>query len=281
MSLSSFENVTKIAEHIRKTSKLTPLIGIICGSGLGKLADGIQDRIVIPYEEIPGFPRSTVVGHKGNLVFGHLGGKTVVAMQGRFHMYEGHSADVIALPIRVMRLLGVQTLFISNAAGGLNRNLKTGDFVIIKDHISMPGLSLNNVLVGHNDESFGSRFPAMSNAYSPELRELAVKLATDDGFSNLVHQGVYAYCGGPTYETPAESKMLLMLGADVVGMSTAPEVVIARHCGIKVFAVSLVTNISILDVESTIHTNHEEVLETAEKRAGLLQKWLTRIIESI
>ncbi|CAH8287184.1 unnamed protein product [Heterobilharzia americana] len=275
---ASYENVSKIADYIRTLITIEPEIGIICGSGLGKLADGVKDPKVVPYTDIPNFPRTSVVGHSGNLVFGTLSGRKVVVMQGRFHMYEGYSKHEIAIPIRVMKLLGVKTLLVSNAAGGLNRNLKHGDFVILKDHIYLAGLSLNNVLVGHNDDVFGPRFPALSDAYNSDLRKLALQVAKEENFQNLVHEGVYVMNGGPNYETPAECKMLLMMGCDVVGMSTIPEVVFARHCGMKVFAVSLVTNISILDVESKMIANHEEVLETSAKRAVLLQSWFEKII---
>ncbi|CAH8438116.1 unnamed protein product [Heterobilharzia americana] len=217
-------------------------------------------------------------GHSGNLIFGTLSGRKVVVLQGRFHMYEGYSRHEIAIPIRVMKLLGVKTLLISNAVGGLNRDLKSGDFVILKDHLYFAGLSLNNVLVGPNDEAFGPRFPALSDAYDLNLRKLALQVAKEENFQDLVHEGVYCMNGGPNYETPAECKMLLMMGCDVVGMSTIPEVILARHCGMKVLAVSLVTNISVLDVESKVIANHEEVLAMSAKRAGLLQSWFEKII---
>ncbi|VDP68429.1 unnamed protein product [Echinostoma caproni] len=179
----------------------------------------------------------------------------------------------------MMKLLGVQTILVSNAAGGLNRQLKLGDFVIIKDHLSFPSLALQCVLVGPNDERFGPRFPATSNAYDKQLRSLMLQLAAEKGLSHLVHEGVYCFCGGPTYESPAEARMLSMLGGDVTGMSTVPEVIVARHCGIRVFAVSLVTNLVVLDSDATTTANHEEVLETAAKRATTLQDLFTEMIK--
>ncbi|TPP61450.1 Purine nucleoside phosphorylase [Fasciola gigantica] len=278
---ADYSTVSAIAEFIRTHTSIKPEVGIICGSGLGKLADSVKNPVVIKYEEIPNFPRVTVDGHQGNLVFGTIGTKNVVVMQGRFHMYEGYSRHEVALPIRLMKLLGVTTLLVSNAAGGLNANYKLGDLVIIKDHISFPGLSLNNVLVGANDADFGVRFIATSDAYSTDLRQLALSIAKEQNVADIVRQGVYVHVGGPNYESPAECKMLRMLGADVVGMSTVPEVLIARHCGLKVFAVSLVTNISILDEESKEKANHEEVLSTAAIRTITLQKIFEEMIKRI
>ncbi|KER18584.1 hypothetical protein T265_15960, partial [Opisthorchis viverrini] len=254
--------VQQIVDFIRERITILPTVGIVCGSGFGKMASKMKNAQVLKYEDIPNFPRSTVVGHPGNLVFGEFGGKMVVVMQGRFHMYEGYERQhvsstfqiyvfyQITIPIRVMKLLGVEILLLTNAAGGLNRSLKVGDLVCIKDHISFPGMSLNNVLVGPNDEDFGERFIAISDAYDSNLRSIFKKVVAEMNFSDVVKEGVYAHVGGPTYESPAECRMLLMIGADVVGMSTAPEVLVARHAGIRVFALSLVTNVSVLDEES-------------------------------
>ncbi|CAH8643575.1 unnamed protein product [Heterobilharzia americana] len=278
---ASYENVCKIAGYIKKHVSIVPEVGIICGSGLGNLADGIENKTVLRYEDIPDFPRTSVAGHAGNLVFGKLGTRSVVAMQGRFHMYEGYTSQEIAIPIRVMKILGVKVLLVSNASGGLNRSLSCGNFVVVKDHISLPGLSLNNVLLGPNEDKFGPRFLATSNAYNPELRKLSIQLSEKLNIRHLVHEGVYAFAGGPTYESPAECKMLLSMGADIVGMSTVPEVLIAHHCGISVLAISLVTNMCILDVESNVTANHEEVLDTAKKSAAILQSWFKEIINNI
>ncbi|CAH8510058.1 unnamed protein product [Schistosoma turkestanicum] len=279
--IANLKTVNKVVDAIRKKTKIVPEIGIICGSGLGTLAEGVQNKKVIPYKEISGFPQTSVVGHSGNLVFGTISGRNVVVMQGRFHMYEGYSNDTIALPIRVMKKLGVKLLMVSNAAGGLNRNLKLGDFVILKDHIYLPGLALKNILVGPNHDEFGTRFPALSDAYDSEVRKLAVQIAMENGDGDIVHQGVYVMNGGPCYETPAECTMLLNMGCDVVGMSTIPEVIIARHCGIRVFAVSLVTNISVLDVDSKVFPNHEEVLAMGAQRAEKMRGWFEKIIAAL
>ncbi|KAF6777886.1 hypothetical protein AHF37_02633 [Paragonimus kellicotti] len=222
-----------------------------------------------------------VIGHEGNLIFGELGGKTVVVMQGRFHLYEGYGGESIIIPIRLMKILGVDTLLVTNAAGGLNRNLKLGDLVIIKDHISLPGLALKNVLIGPNDEQFGTRFVATSDSYDLKLRRAFQAIVQQQGYSKIVHEGIYVHVGGPTYESPAENRMLMLMGADVVGMSTAPEVVVARHAGIRVFAISLVTNISVLSEESTEKASHEEVLHTAATRTEILGNLFTELVAQI
>ncbi|GAA35173.2 purine nucleoside phosphorylase [Clonorchis sinensis] len=276
---ANFEDVNAIAQFIKSKVDLTPEVGIICGSGLGKLADAVQNSKVLAYRDISGFPQSTVEGHKGNLVFGTMGDKKVVVMQGRFHPYEGYSNHQIAIPIRVMKQLGVKTILASNAAGALNRQLKLGDLVMIKDHIYLPGLCLNNVLVGKNEDRFGPRFPAISDAYDPHLRLLFKQIAEEQHVSDAVQEGVYVFCGGPAYESIAECKMLLMMGADVTGMSTVPEVVVARHCGMKVFAVSLITNISVMDYGTKQAANHDEVLEVATKRTELLQRLFEELIK--
>lgn len=272
------EAIQEAVEYIRQRVTKHPTVGVICGSGLGGLADTLQKKIILKYEEIPNFPRSTVEGHAGNLVFGELGNKYVVLMQGRFHFYEGYSNNEIIFPIRLMKLLGVQVLIVTNAAGGLNRTYKAGQIVIIKDHISFPGEALENVLIGPNDDNFGVRFPAMSDAYSSRLRKLFKSIVTASGYSRLVSEGIYAHVGGPTYETPAESRMLLLMGADVVGMSTVPEVAVAKHAGMEVFGLSLVTNMSALSEETTIKPNHKEVLEVAAASSKVLQELVGSLI---
>lgn len=279
MAGASKDVVNKIADFIKSKIRIQPTVCIICGSGLGKLADAVEGSVTLAYADIPNFPQSTVVGHKGNLVFGSIGNKKVVVMQGRFHPYEGYQSSQIAIPIRVMKMLGVTTILVSNAAGGLNRRLRLGDFVIIKDHIDFASLALRNVLVGPNEDSFGPRFPALSDAYDSELRALMLKIAAEKGVSHLVHEGVYCFNGGPAYETIAECKMFLLLGGDVAGMSTVPEVIVARHCGMRVFGISLVTNISIMDYNIKHVANHQEVLETADMRAKTLQELFTELIK--
>ncbi|TNN19362.1 Purine nucleoside phosphorylase isoform 2 [Schistosoma japonicum] len=281
--IANYKNVSTAVDYIRKFTNISPDIGIICGSGLGKLVEDIEEQTTIPYGDIPNFPRTTasVAGHIGNLVLGSLGGHKVVAMQGRFHMYEGYTNEEIAFPIRVMKLLGVRVLLITNLAGGINRKLKSGDFVVIKGHINFPGFGLNNVLVGPNQDEFGPRFLELSNAYNRHLRQLALDISRKNNFYDLVHEGVYAFNGGPTYETPDESNMLLKLGCDAVGMSTVPEVLVAHHCGIKVLAISLIANNSILDAENDVTIDHEKVLAVAAKRADLLRMWFKNIITGL
>ena len=235
------ERVARIysaAEYIkgRVGASAEPLAGIVLGSGLGKLADKIENPVVIPYKEIPHFPASTAVGHKGNFIAGTLGGQFVVAMQGRFHYYEGYPMEYVTLPIRVMKVLGIKYLFVSNAAGGVNFSYKVGDLMIIKDHINL----LPNPLIGPNMEEFGPRFPDMTRPYSPELIASVEEIAAAEGIE--LHRGVYLASTGPTYETPAEYKYFRTIGADAVGMSTIPEVIVARHCGIPVFGMSVITN---------------------------------------
>jgi purine-nucleoside phosphorylase len=240
--------------------KLTekPTIGLVLGSGLGVLADEIENPVIIPYHEIPGFTVSTVVGHKGQLVIGKLQGKQVVAMQGRFHFYEGHGLDAVVFPIRVMKLLGVETIIVTNAAGGINEGYNAGDLMLIRDHINM---TFRNPLIGANEEEMGARFPDMSEAYSKELRELAKGVAKEQGVQ--LQEGVYVGLLGPSYETPAEIRMLRILGGDAVGMSTVPEVIVARHMNVKVLGISCISNMAAGILEQPL--SHDEVMETTEK----------------
>lgn len=244
---------------IRQKTDSRPKIGLVLGSGLGGLADHITDRVVIPYEEIPGWPRSTVHGHQGQLVIGQLEGQPVIAQQGRAHFYEGYTIQQVTFPIRVMHQLGVDTLFLTNAAGGLNENFTAGDVMLLNDHINMPGLTGLNPLIGRNDDDIGPRFLGMSQTYDRDLRELARDVARSSGIT--LHEGVYICLSGPTFETPAENRLLRLLGGDAVGMSTAPEVIVARHAGMRVMACSGITNKSIFEIDSDFDTNHEEVLE--------------------
>ncbi|GAB1599335.1 purine nucleoside phosphorylase-like [Argonauta hians] len=277
----SYEKVETIANVIRQKLKSVPKIGVICGSGLGGLADLVKDKTCFPYSELPDFPVSTVAGHKGQFVAGYLDKKYVIVMQGRLHAYEGYSMAKATLPVRVMKLLGVETLIVTNAAGGLNQDFNVGDFMIIKDQINFPGFVGINPLKGPNDERFGPRFPAISKAYNLEYRKLARKIAEELGYSKYLREGVYCSLGGPTYETVTECRFLRNAGADAVGMSTCPEVIVAAHASMKVFGLSLITNKSILEYDSDMVANHEEVLETGKKQAGLLLNFVAAVINKI
>ena len=256
-----YDQINTAATYIRsRAPQFQPTIGIILGSGLGALADDVSDATIIPYGEIPGFAPSTVVGHAGKLLLGNLGGRTVLVMAGRLHFYEGYTMQQVTFPVRVMHALGIGTLLVTNAAGGLNPAYRQGDLMLIADHINLPGMAGNNPLFGPNDERLGPRFPAMNGAYDPELRGLARAAAAR--LNIPLHEGVYIFLSGPTYETPAEVRMLRALGADAVGMSTVPEVTVARHSGMRVLGISTITNEAITD-EAGGTANHSEVLETA------------------
>lgn len=251
------------ARYIRDIAGETePLVGIVLGSGLGKLGNVIEEPVTIPYGDIPGFPVSTAIGHKGNFIIGRLGGRRVLAMQGRFHYYEGYTMDQVTLPIRVMRALGARYLFVSNAAGGCNPDYRVGDLVIIKDHISF----FPNPLIGPNLEEFGTRFPDMTCAYDLEIRKLAEETASEMGIS--LKTGVYLGITGPSYETPAEVRFYKTAGADLLGMSTIPEVIVGRHCGMRVFGMSVVTNLSNTSSDGTEKPNDgNDVVVQADKAA--------------
>ncbi|CAH4028690.1 unnamed protein product [Pieris brassicae] len=274
----SYEMLEEIANFLLTKTNIRPIIGIICGSGMGSLADTITDAERIPYEEIPNFPTSTVEGHHGQLVFGRLGEVPVVAMQGRFHYYEGYPLWKCCLPIRVMKLLGVKTLMATNAAGGLNPSYKIGDLMIVTDHINLMGFAGNNPLQGPNDERFGPRFPPMNKAYNYEYRKIAKKVAKELKLDNIIREGIYTCLGGPNFETVAELRMLKMVGVDAVGMSTVHEVITARHCDMKVFGLSLITNECITNYEVEAEANHEEVLDVGKMRQDLLREYISRLV---
>ena len=252
-----------------------PLVGIILGSGLGKLADEIQDPIVIPYKEIPGFPVSTAIGHKGNFIVGTLSGKTVIAMQGRIHFYEGYGMNMSVLPTRVMVCLGIKYLFVSNAAGGTNLAFKVGDLMIIKDHINM----LPNPLIGPNLDEFGPRFPDMTRPYDPALIRQAVKIAAEEGIS--LQRGVYVAVTGPSYETPAEYRYFRGIGADAVGMSTTPEVIVARHSSIPVFGMSVITDVAHATDDDDYVTDGEAIVKAADSAADKMTVIFKRMIAQL
>ena len=247
-------------------------IGVILGSGLGDYAEALEDAVKLPYSEIPGFPRSTVAGHAGMWCCGTLHGKRVVMMQGRFHYYEGYGMKDVTLPVRVMQKIGVKTLIVTNAAGGVNLGYHPGELMVIGDMFSM---TAQNPLIGPNLDAFGPRFPDMSCAFDKELRALAHECANEQGFA--LREGVYAQMTGPTYETPAEIRMLRTLGADAVGMSTVPEVIVARHGGMRVLGISCITNMAAGILDQPL--NHAEVTETANRVKGQFRNLLDRIIE--
>ena len=270
------ERIHKAADYVSaKIGDMKPVVGIVLGSGLGKLADKIEDPVVIPYKEIPGFPVPTAVGHKGNLIIGTLGGKTVIAMQGRFHYYEGNTMDVVTLPIRVMKVLGIKYLFVSNAAGGVNFDFHVGDLMIITDHIN----HLPNPLVGLNLEEFGPRFPDMTRPYDRKLMAKAQAIAEEMGIE--VRKGVYFAGTGPSYETPAEYKYFRLIGADAVGMSTIPEVIVARHSDIAVFGMSVITNEAHDDYDEDYVNDGDDVVNAADAAADKMTVLFTKLIESL
>ena len=273
---SRVKKIREAAAFIReRIGGQTPAVGIVLGSGLGKLGDAIEAEAVIPYAEIPHFVKSTAIGHKGNFIYGKLAGKQVCAMQGRFHYYEGYPMEQVTLPIRVMAALGIKTLFVSNAAGGLNQDFSVGDLMIIRDHINL----LPNPLIGPNFAEFGDRFPDMTAAYDLDLIAKAEKIAKRAKIP--VRKGVYLGNTGPSYETPAEVRFYRAIGADAVGMSTVPEVLVARHCGIPVFGMSVITNVSNIDNTSPILNDGDDVVRAADAAADRMCKIFQKLIENL
>lgn len=252
-----------------------PFAGIVLGSGLGKLADSIDNPIIIPYRDIPNFAVSTATGHKGNIIAGTLGNKFVVAMQGRFHFYEGYPMEQVTLPIRVMKLLGIKYLFVSNAAGGVNFDFHVGDLMIIKDHINL----LPNPLIGKNLDEFGPRFPDMTRPYEPAIIKLAKEIASKQDIE--LKEGVYLASTGPTYETPSEYKFFRTFGADAVGMSTIPEVIVARHSSIPVFGMSVITNEAHDDYADDFYNDGEDVVKAADAAADRMTGLFTELISRL
>jgi purine-nucleoside phosphorylase len=275
---SDFMRAQRAAKYILSKSRLRPKIGIVLGSGLGAFADEVTDTIHVPYEKIPGFPKPTVDGHAGRLVIGKVNEIPVAVMQGRVHFYEGYSAGEVAYPMRVLRQIGIQTAVLTNAAGAINLNFSPGALVVIRDHLNLNGM---NPLVGPNDIRFGPRFPDMSEAYCKRYREIA--LAEGGKLGLNVKEGVYAAFSGPSFETPAEIRYLRTIGADMVGMSTVPEVIIARHMGIRVLGISCVTNMAAGILDQPL--SHAEVVETGERVkvqfAALLRSVIPLIAEHL
>ena len=264
------------AEVIRRHTAHRPQVGLILGSGLNPLADEVADAERISYADIPYFPQTSVAGHVGQLVIGKLAGQDVLIMQGRVHAYEGVSLQRVTLPVRVMHELGIHTLIVTNASGGVNPTFRAGDLMLITDHLGLMAVTGGNPLWGPNDESLGPRFPAMTNAYDPDLRRLALKVAADLGIE--LRQGVYAGLSGPAFETPAEVRFLRLIGVDATGMSTVPEVLVARHMGLRVLGFSGISNVAIAAPDAVEAANHEEVLEAGRTLVPKLMALLRGVL---
>ncbi len=271
----TLEIIEEAAEAVRRRWAERPQVGMILGSGLGAVAEAVEDGVVIPYEEIPHFPPTTVEGHMGRFIGGRLEGRRVLVMQGRAHYYEGFSMAQITLPVRVMQVLGAEILIVTNAAGGLNPGFAPGDVMIISDHINLIGMAGQSPLRGPNLDRFGPRFPDMSQAYDHDLRALARQVAAEEGIP--VHEGVYVCLAGPNYESPADVRFLRLIGADAVGMSTVPEVIVARHGGMRVLGLSGISNVIGGDQE----TSHEEVLEAGRLLAPRLERLVRGVLKRL
>ncbi|NMB95986.1 MAG: purine-nucleoside phosphorylase [Clostridiaceae bacterium] len=269
--LNKMKDSTK---YIKDVSSINPEIGIILGSGLGMLAKDIEDEIIIPYKDIPYFPVSTVKGHKCQLVLGYLSGKPVICMQGRFHYYEGYSMQNVVYPVRIMQMLGVSKLIVTNSAGGINTDFQPGDLMIIIDHINLMGI---NPLIGKNYDDFGERFPDMTRAYDSQMMDKAAQAA--DSLAIQLKRGVYAAMTGPSYETPAEIRFLRAIGADAVGMSTVPEVIVANHSGIKTVGISCITNMAAGILDQPL--SHDEVMEISTRVKNDFINLMNRIVKTI
>lgn len=272
-SSDMLKKIQTTADYIKSKIKNEPEVGIILGTGLGGLATKIEVEIELEYTEIPNFPISTVEGHSGKLIFGKLGGKNVVAMKGRFHFYEGYSMDQVTFPVRVMKFLGVKTLFVSNASGGMNPEFEIGELMIINDHINL----LPNPLIGTNINELGPRFPDMSKPYDYELMDKAEAIAKE--LNIRVQRGCYVGTTGPTFETPKEYQYFRIIGGDAVGMSTVPEVIVARHMNIPVFAMSIITDLGVPG--KIVEVSHEEVQEVGKKAEAKMTQIMTKLLEKI
>ncbi|MDR0430708.1 MAG: purine nucleoside phosphorylase I, inosine and guanosine-specific [Tannerellaceae bacterium] len=262
------------AEYLKAYVNENTETGIILGSGLGLLADKIEEKEVIPYSRIPHFAKSTVIGHKGNLICGKLGGKQVLAMQGRFHYYEGYTMRQVTFPIRVMKLLGIKNLLVSNAAGGINTTFKVGDLMIICDHINMAP----NPLIGPNDEMFGTRFPDMTRTYDRDFIHLIEEIASEENIP--LKKGVYVGLTGPSYETPAEYAFFGKAGGDAIGMSTVPEVIVARHAGLRIFGMSVITNEGYHFADDFVNDG-KDVIKAANEAAGKMTRLFSKLVSKI
>ena len=272
--MSTFEKITETTKYLEQYNTYGAKIGVVLGSGLGDFVQEIETHHSVPYSEIPHFPVSTVQGHSGKLIFGSIAGKPIIAMAGRFHFYEGYAAEDVVFPIRVLKFLGIETLFLSNAAGGVNTSFKVGDLMIIRDHISF---ATRNPLIGKNDDRLGARFPDMSEPYNKQLIKKAKEIAQQKNID--LKEGVYFCATGPTFETHAEYKMVHILGGDAVGMSTVQEVIVARHMKMNVFAMSVITDIGIREEDNVI--THEEVLQAAKQAEPKFSTIFRELIASL
>jgi len=274
VSTSLYERAEKAARVIREKTKTDVPVAIVLGSGLGGFADGLTDATAVPYDQIPGFARATVEGHAGRLVIGKAGDSLIAAQQGRFHFYEGYSLEDVTFPIRVLKLLGVRTLILTNASGALNVEYTPGSLMVITDHINLMGV---NPLIGPNDERFGPRFPDLTNVYSPELQDIVLHEA--EAMNLQMRRGVYAALSGPSYETPAEIHMVRSLGADAVGMSTVPEAIVARHMDIQVVGISCITNLAAGVTDRPV--DHTQVIAIGERIRESFSELLRRVIPKV
>jgi purine-nucleoside phosphorylase len=275
----TFQDYGASADYIRDHTHHRPTVGLILGSGLSGLAQQIEDADILDYAKIPHFPISTVAGHAGRLVIGKLAGVTVCAMQGRFHYYEGYSMQSVTLPIRVMQRLGIGALILTNAAGGLNPAFQVGDIMLIEDHINFVGMAGVNPLRGPNLDEFGPRFPAVNRTYTLRLRQVAERVAAAQGLR--LQKGVYAVLSGPNFESPAEIRMLRMLGVDAVGMSTVPEALVAHHAGIDVLALSTITNVAVANMDAGAEPSHEEVIDAGKLIVSKLTALLLGVVAEL
>lgn len=273
----TMEQIDRVTDLVKRRTQHQPGIGMILGSGLGELAESVQNADKIPYQELKGWPVSTVHGHSGQLVIGELEGKNVLVMQGRSHFYEGYPMTLIGLPIRVMKILGIETLIVTNAAGAVNPEFEPGDLMLITDHLNLIGMAGHNPLRGPNLEEFGPRFPDMSRVYDREYKDLARQVAVENDL--MLREGVYVCLAGPSFETPADLRFLRAVGVDAVGMSTVPEATVARHSGIRVIGISGISNKANLD--GNTETTHEEVLEAGRVLVPKLTTLVTGILKGL
>lgn len=275
----NYDKIKGIADWLLERVDSRPTIAIVCGSGLGGLGERLQNPKIFPYKNIPNFPSSTVPGHKGNLIFGKLDDVDVVCMQGRFHAYEGYANAICTLPMKVFKLMGIKVVFLTCAAGGINRDYKVGDIMLIKDHLSLPIWTLQHPLVGENDERFGPRFPGANKLYKKHLRDKFHQVSKE--LDIQIKEGVYVACGGPSYETVSDLRAFQLLGGDAIGMSIAQEALVAGYCGMEVIGLALITNVAIMEYDSELVPEHEEVISVANVRAKDIEKLVINFVNRI